>query len=77
MSTSEKAGRTKPAQNSIPEDLKVKVKSLRCENCSRFLLYYALVEGTIVVQCRRCHHWNALDAHKVETAAIDKNENKP
>jgi hypothetical protein len=40
-------------------------------------LYYALVEGTIVVQCRRCHHWNALDAHKVETDAIDKNENKP
>jgi phage FluMu protein Com len=77
LSTSEKAGRTKQVRNSIPEALKVKVKSLRCENCGRFLAYYALVEGTIAIQCRRCHHWTALDAQKVETAPIDKPENKP
>jgi phage FluMu protein Com len=74
----EKAGSPKIVRNSIPEDLKVKVKSLRCENCNRFLAYYALIEGTIVIQCRRCHHWTAVDAQKVDKGtSIDKTENKP
>lgn len=73
----EKAGSLKVIRNSIPEELKVKVQSLRCENCSRFLAYYALVEGTIVVQCRRCKHWTALDVKKVDPGDIDKTENKP
>jgi phage FluMu protein Com len=74
----EKAGSPKIARNSIPEDLKVKVKSLRCENCNRFLAYYALVEGTIVIQCRRCHHWTAVDIHSVANgASLDKIGNNP
>ncbi len=77
MTGENEAGSPKSARNSIPEELKVKVKSLRCENCNRFLAYYALVEGTIVVQCRRCKHWTAVDVHKVDTMAIDKTENKP
>lgn len=74
----EKAGSPKIVRNSIPADLKVKVKSLRCENCNRFLAYYALVEGTIVIQCRRCHHWTAVDIHSVANgASLDKIGNNP
>ncbi len=46
----------------LPPDLNPKVKSLRCANCNRFLAYYAIVEGSIAIKCKRCGHWTALDA---------------
>jgi hypothetical protein len=61
---------------SVPPELKVKVKSLRCENCGRFLAYYALVEGTLVIKCRRCQHWTALDVHNLPQGPLDKAEFK-
>jgi DNA-directed RNA polymerase subunit RPC12/RpoP len=64
-------------QAPIPPQLKVKVESLRCENCDRFLAYYALVEGTLVIKCRRCGHWTALDVHNLDLPALDKPEIKP
>lgn len=64
-------------QESPPPELMVKVKSLRCKNCNRFLEYYALVEGTIVIQCRRCKHWTALDVHNLNMGPLDKAEIKP
>lgn len=46
----------------LPPELNPKLKSLRCENCGRFLAYYAIVEGSLVIKCRRCGHWTAVDA---------------
>lgn len=56
----------------LPEDLNIKLDSLRCANCDRFLLYYAIVEGTIAHKCRRCGCWNIIDARASE-AKVDKN----
>ena len=67
----------KSQQDPIPPELKVKVKSLRCENCDRFLAYYAMVEGTIVIKCRRCSHWTALNVRNVNPDPLDKPEIKP
>lgn len=61
----------------VPQELKVKVESLHCVNCNRFLLYYAVVEGTIVTKCRRCHVWNVVDiTSTIEVSPID-NGGKP
>lgn len=54
----------------LPDELNIKLESLRCINCNRFLLYYAVIEGTVATKCRRCGCWNILDAHGV--TAIDK-----
>jgi phage FluMu protein Com len=50
----------------LPPELNPKVKSLRCEHCNRFLAYYAIVEGTLAIKCKRCGHWTALDVTYVK-----------
>lgn len=45
----------------LPGKLSVKVESLRCPNCCRFLMYFAVIEGTIAIKCRRCGAWVVLD----------------
>ena len=45
----------------LPPELNPKLKSLRCENCGRFLAYYAIVEGSMAIKCKRCGHWTAVD----------------
>ncbi|MDD5700417.1 MAG: hypothetical protein PHU23_00080 [Dehalococcoidales bacterium] len=45
-----------------PEDA-IKFKEFHCTGCGRFLALYAIVEGTIVIKCRRCKEENVLDVH--------------
>lgn len=51
----------------LPEDLNVKLKEYHCANCGRFLALYAIIDGTIVIKCRRCKEYNVLDIQSVET----------
>lgn len=72
--TAVKSRAVKTAQDAdVPQELKVKVESLRCVNCGRFLLYYAVIEGTIATKCRRCHVWNAVDI--TSTIVVDPIDN--
>ncbi len=50
----------------LPEDLDIRLKEYHCGNCGRFLCLQALIEGTVVIKCRRCKEWNILDARAVE-----------
>lgn len=45
----------------LPEDLNTRLKEYHCANCGRFLCFQAIVEGTIVIKCRRCKEYNVLD----------------
>jgi phage FluMu protein Com len=45
----------------IPEEMREKVKEFHCPNCGRFLAFYAIIEGTIAVKCRRCKEVCVLD----------------
>ncbi len=56
----------KNGNGKLPPDLNPKLKSLKCANCGRFLAYYAMVEGSIVIPCRRCHHYTAVDTTYVK-----------
>ena len=46
----------------LPDDLNLRLESLRCSKCDRFLGYYAIVEGTIAIKCRRCKAYSIIDA---------------
>lgn len=56
----------------LPDNLNPKLESLRCQGtwngrpCNRFLGYYALVEGTIAIKCRRCKGFTILDVRQVD-----------
>lgn len=50
----------------LPDELNIKLESLRCVSCNRFIMYYALIEGTIAIKCRRCHCWNVVDARSID-----------
>lgn len=51
----------------LPEDLNVSLREYHCGNCGRFLCLYAIVEGTIVIKCRRCKEYNVLDIRSDES----------
>jgi LSD1 subclass zinc finger protein len=44
-----------------PSVLDVKFEEFRCKGCRRVLALVAIVEGSVVVKCKRCKAWNALD----------------
>jgi phage FluMu protein Com len=50
----------------VADELNVKFEKWFCSSCGRFLLDYAILEGTIVRKCRRCKRMNVLDIHGVE-----------
>jgi len=50
----------------VADELDVEFLSWYCSGCGRFLLNYAILEGTIVCKCRRCKRQNVLDIHGVE-----------
>lgn len=45
----------------LPEELNTKLRAYHCASCGRFLCFQAIVEGTIVIKCRRCKEYNVLD----------------
>lgn len=45
----------------LPEDLNARLREYHCANCGRFLAFQAIVEGTVVIKCRRCKEYNVLD----------------
>ena len=45
----------------IPEELNAILKEYHCANCGRFLALQAIIEGTLVIRCRRCKTVNVLD----------------
>jgi phage FluMu protein Com len=56
--------------NYAPED-NIKFEEFHCTKCGRFLALYAIVEGTIVVRCRRCKEDNVLDVHATNVEITD------
>ena len=55
----------------LPAELDIPLESLFCVNCKRHLGYYAIIEGTIAIKCRRCRCWNIVDVRSTE-ARVDK-----
>lgn len=59
-------------RTNLPAELNEKLQSLRCQNCNRFLLYHAIVEGTVAIVCKKCKTLNIVDAHNLEKIPLDK-----
>jgi len=59
----------------LSEDYNILFKEYHCSNCGRFLALQAVVEGTIVIKCRRCKEYSVLDIRAIEEP-IDNNEKK-
>ncbi|MDD5510677.1 MAG: hypothetical protein PHI12_07705 [Dehalococcoidales bacterium] len=53
-----------------PED-NIEFKEFHCTSCGRFLSLYAMVEGTVVIRCRRCKTDNILDVHSTNVEITD------
>jgi phage FluMu protein Com len=58
------SGENVKTHRELPPDLNPEVEEFRCVNCGRFLGLVALVEGTVVIKCRRCKIWSVLDQHQ-------------
>lgn len=58
----------------LPEELNAKLKEYHCANCGRFLAFQAIIDGTIVIKCRRCKEFNILDVRSTE---LDKSAQIP
>ncbi len=54
----------------LPEELNSKLQEYHCAKCGRFLCFFALVEGTVVIKCRRCKELNILDVRQVLTESL-------
>ena len=50
----------------LQEELNIKLEEWHCGGCGRFLLLYAILEGTVVKRCRRCKKVNVLHIHELE-----------
>jgi len=59
----------------LPTELDIPLESLLCVNCKRHLGYYAIIEGTVAIKCRRCRCWNIVDARSTE-AKVDKSSSR-
>ncbi len=46
-----------------PDKLSIPLVELKCGQCRRVLALYAIIEGSVVVKCKRCKTWNAIDIH--------------
>lgn len=58
----------------LPE-LDTKVESWRCVNCTRFLGYVAIIEGTVAIKCKKCKTWNILDVQRdISQEIVDNKE---
>jgi phage FluMu protein Com len=43
-----------------PEN-EIKFQEFHCTKCGRFLALYAIVEGSIIIRCKRCKTDNVMD----------------
>lgn len=46
-----------------PDKLNIPLVELKCGGCRRVLALYAIIDGTVVVKCKRCKAWTAIDIH--------------
>ncbi len=46
-----------------PDKLNIPLVELKCGGCRRVLALYAIVDGSVVIKCKRCKAWTALDIH--------------
>lgn len=60
----------------LPNDLNPDVEEFHCVNCGRFLGLIALVEGTVVIKCRRCKIWSVIDRHQELSENPESVDNK-
>lgn len=66
METTKKISLPEELVDKLPDDLNAKLKTYYCASCGRFLAYHAIIEGTIIIKCRRCKEYNVLDVRVVE-----------
>ena len=59
----------------LPPELNVRTEEFHCSKCGRFLGFQAIVEGTIVVKCKTCKEWVALDVRGIVAKVVDKHKN--
>ncbi len=57
---------SKSVLDQVPDEMKAKLREYHCSNCGRFLALQAIVEGSIVIRCRRCKELNVLDVQSFE-----------
>ncbi len=54
----------------LPAELNAQLQEYHCAKCGRFLAFFAIVEGTVVIKCRRCKEMNVLDLRQVLTEPV-------
>ncbi len=54
---------TKVVKIEAPDKLNIPLVEFKCGGCKRVLALYAIIEGTVVVKCKRCKAWNCVDIH--------------
>jgi len=55
--------RAKVTRIEAPDKLAIPLVEFKCGGCKRVLCLYAIIDGCVVVKCKRCRAWNALDIH--------------
>jgi phage FluMu protein Com len=60
-----------PSNVAFPPEDRINFKEFHCTSCGRFLAMYAIVEGTIIIRCRRCKEDNVLDVHATNVVITD------
>ncbi|MDD5547087.1 MAG: hypothetical protein PHO67_08055 [Candidatus Omnitrophica bacterium] len=46
-----------------PDKLNIPLVEFKCGGCRRVLALYAIIDGCMVVKCKRCKAWNCIDIH--------------
>lgn len=44
-----------------PNQMEENIEEFKCVGCNRVLALVAIVDGMIVIKCKRCKAWNVLD----------------
>ena len=47
-----------------PDQLEEKLEEFKCAGCSRVLSLVAIIDGMVVIKCKRCKAWNVLDIRR-------------
>jgi len=50
-----------------PDQLEQKLEQFECAGCNRVLGLVAIIDGMVVIKCKRCKAWNVLDIRRQVT----------
>ena len=50
----------------LQEEFNIEFEEWHCGGCGRFLILYAVLEGTMVKRCKKCKKVNVLHIHELE-----------